>query len=215
MGRILFNVPPDGNCAFRTLTVFTGIPHTLLRWFAAVRVAIQLTANRQQRFMDLVRTMATPGAAPLGNTPPEIVRAVATPHTLVPMVVVGLTCQGLALPVIALDCAPDAQPSSWPLPDLSVTYYKRFVGNDLHPWDPELVNESVRIIVHQSDYFCPALLREKVQADRLLPCRTFERAMAVLTGKVLAAECDEFDPPLDLLPDVTVRLHVVSCVDLL
>ncbi len=213
LGRVLFVVPPDGNCAFHSIAMFSGIPSEVLRWFTAVRMALELSWLDPDQV--LYYSLLEDGGimTPVG----DLVRGVLQPGRFEAEPVLTVACRAIALPAILLPCAPKSTPRVW-FSKLRALHSHDRHGREVN-WAMGTVNDGVRVIVHYGlgnhGHFSPALLQQPVVSRNIPECRTLQQAVEELCGQLLQLEgsIDDFQRPLPSWHDVTVRwcafLHFV------
>ena len=219
--RHLHVVSPDGDCAFHTMSFFSGIPQHLLRWTAAVATAIRISAANLgagaavANPVDLTAGAATPSAAReadeafglmgpfigLPDAASAAVHDIQTPKVHVDAAVLTVVCRILQLHVVVLMVADGKDPAKWNLAPLT--------GDEVGA-----VDERVRLVVFYGNHYSPCVLETPVEAGIVPPCLGFPEVVEVLCADVAALPPIAWPQPVPGRDDgVQVRGCVGVCLD--
>ena len=201
--RRLHVVLPDGDCSVHTLSFFTGIPWCVLRWTAAVGIAICVAASAQAAGADASTPMTCDGDE-FASSAVEVegllsryrvaddeagtkaaavtaINAVLSKGNHEDAPVVSLLCRILRLPLAVMMVGNQEDSSQW---NVAPLWTRAADGSDVE-WSAD-APAAVRLAVFYQKHYSPCVLVEPVDALTVPPCRGFAQVVDALCADVAA-----------------------------
>ena len=237
--RQLHVVPPDGDCAFHTVSFFSGIPHGVLRWTAAVATAIRIAAVARLHVMtDAARKVhalleyyredlaaeqkkkaarkARQAKSAKKSKRRDVVAAAASVAAARPEDVQREAITRILKPkewvessVLILMC----EVLQLRMAVLTVAdehdSTKWFLLSLFDTLADDVVDDSVRLAVFFSQHYSPCMLEVPVDAAQVPACLDFPRVVHALCAEVSALPAFQWPPHVPGAVDIQVRVWCV------